>query len=132
MMIRRLAAAFGAVLVLTAVGAMYGLRHGSFAAATGIDPLAADAVRVSGPGSDGRVISSRDAVLELMACLNGATYSPRSGQAQAEDGCLTMVFLRRGRQMAVLHLSHALEVGGRTYAVRGLDAARLHTLTGTV
>lgn len=129
MKIHRLAALLGALLILTAVGAVYGLRHGSFASAAGFNPLAADSVRVE--ASDGTVtdIFARDSVLELIACLNEGTYTPVEDAAE-ESPALTFTFRRGTRTLAQVEVGRTLTAGGRRYAVRGLDMKRLRRVAG--
>lgn len=131
MKLHHLAAALGALLILTAVGAIYGLRHGSFAAAAGFDPLAADSVQVQMPDGASRTVVSRDSVLELVACLNEGTYTPAEDGA-APQNALTFTFRRGTRTLACIQVGDVLTVGGRRYAIRGLDAARLRQVAGAV
>lgn len=131
MKLHRLAAALGALLILAAVGAVYGLRHGSFAAAAGFDPLAADSVQVQMPDGTSHTVVSRDSVLELIACLNEGTYTPTENGAALQNP-MTLTFRQGARTLARVQVGNTLTVGGRGYAIRGLDAARLREVAGAV
>lgn len=130
MKFRRFAIVFGLFLVLAAVLTVHSLRSGSFSTAAGFNPLAVDSVRVQAADGTARVVTCREDLLELVACLNSATYEPSDSETPATDGEMTLIFCRGGRPVTELQVGKQMVVDGRVYTVRGLNIARLRVIAG--